>query len=302
VIYEYVPGTGYQWVPVSKNLEAGKGYWALFGNTTTAQATLTVQSAEGANLMTSEAAQTSGEAENTLTEAALSPIVDEAIARWTETLGSDSAMIAEQLPEVTFQIADLEDLTLGRAIEDTVLIDIDAAGHGWFVDETPNDDVEFGIEMGDREMLATADSEAYGQMDLLTAVMHELGHVLGLGHSDNQGLMAESLDAGVRRLPAEGDITALSLDRDGTLEQALNSAMNRDSSFVVRGEEIQDGSPNLVVMDVSQEPDEGYSLAANVTRTQESSWLGDFLLNAGESDDVDPNAEIRVVIPRDEDA
>jgi hypothetical protein len=184
-------------------------------------------------------------------------------------------------------------------IEDTVLIDIDAAGHGWFVDETPNDDMEFGVELGDGEKLATADSEAYGQMDLLTAVMHELGHVLGLSHSDNQGLMAESLDAGVRRLPGDSDITALSLEGNEALEQALNISLNSgDGSFVVKEAEIQDSS-YLVVMDVSQEADEGYSLAA-AAPMQQSSWLHEFVLNAGQTDDVDPNAEIRVVIPRDE--
>ena len=35
-------------------------------------------------------------------------------------------------------------------------------------------------------------------MDLLTVVMHELGHVLGYDHDDD-GVMAETLAAGVRR-------------------------------------------------------------------------------------------------------
>jgi hypothetical protein len=42
-------------------------------------------------------------------------------------------------------------------------------------------------------------------MDLLTAVMHELGHVLGYDHSE-AGLMRESLVPGVRRLWGDGDL------------------------------------------------------------------------------------------------
>jgi hypothetical protein len=224
VIYRFTQGFGYQRVPPSGHLEAGQGYWILIRDVVD-QATLTVQPAQpavGNNLMASEGPQApveAVEAESLLTSEALSPIVDAAIVRWTEALGSDEA-IAAALHEVIFQLTDFDDLTLGQAIEDTILIDSDAAGYGWFVDETPSDDVEFGIDRGDGELLATADSEAYGQMDLLTVVTHELGHELGLAHAGNQ-LMAESLDAGVRRLPATN-----SLSKDQSLLQLYVAKLN----------------------------------------------------------------------------
>jgi hypothetical protein len=85
---------------------------------------------------------------------------------------------------------------------DTIFIDADAAGYGWFVDETPEDDVEF----------ATADSEADGKMDLLTAVMHELGHVLGFedltSEVDAGDPMYHELTAGVRRTETNLAVTS----------------------------------------------------------------------------------------------
>ena len=40
-------------------------------------------------------------------------------------------------------------------------------------------------------------------MDLLTVLMHEVGHLLGRGH-ETDGLMAETLAAGTRRTPESG--------------------------------------------------------------------------------------------------
>ena len=80
------------------------------------------------------------------------------------------------------RVADLPGTTLGLAYPDLVLIDSDAAGHGWFVDSTPD----------------TSDDLDASSMDLLTAVAHELGHVLGLDDLDDDSLMDGQLSAGVR--------------------------------------------------------------------------------------------------------
>ena len=83
-----------------------------------------------------------------------------------------------------------------------MLIDPDAAGHGWFVDATPHLDEEFLMSAGNRHGLGLS-GEAARRIDLLTVIQHELGHLLGLEDLalDLDDLMAEALAAGIRRKP-----------------------------------------------------------------------------------------------------
>ena len=136
-----------------------------------------------------------------LTQDELQPIVDEAIARWNDVLDSETA--ATLLDSVRFEIADLPDALLGSASSTVVSLDTDAAGHGWFVDATPDDDAEFGRLVADTEYAASENSEAFGAIDLLTVVMHELGHMLGQAHTDAPDVMAEELATSTRRVPSQ---------------------------------------------------------------------------------------------------
>jgi hypothetical protein len=116
-----------------------------------------------------------------VSQAELDVIVAAAISQWeTTSLGS-----SRNLRGINVRVADLPGTYLGLAYPDLVLIDSDAAGHGWFVDSTPDTD----------------DDLDGASIDLLTAVAHELGHVLGLDDldADADSLMAGELAAGVRR-------------------------------------------------------------------------------------------------------
>lgn len=143
-----------------------------------------------------------GDAEtDPLTQQEMMPLVDAAMTRWMDAGLSDGQK--EILEGLNFFILDLHDDLLGLADSNTVIIDINAAGHGWFVDQTPLDDAEF-----------SAGAVAPGGMDLLTTIMHEMGHSVGIEeHSTNPGdLMFAYLDEGERRAPNASDVALIGQD------------------------------------------------------------------------------------------
>ena len=179
--------------------------WNANGNTpTTTAATVNVTLTAGATAPSAGVAQVPDNAQplmahgladqwlsfDLLGQAELDAIVDAAIQHWVDA-GADAGQIAA-MEATRFSVADLAGLDLGLATGNGVLIDDDGAGYGW----------SFG------------DGSA-GGMDLLTVVLHELGHIAGFGdHYSANGagdIMYGYLDAGVSRLPDltfghEGDL------------------------------------------------------------------------------------------------
>jgi RHS repeat-associated protein len=72
---------------------------------------------------------------------------------------------------------------LGRPTSGMILLDDDAAGRGWFVDSTPLDAREFEHQVDRLTSTASPDSLAAGRFDLLTVLMHELGHLNGFSET-----------------------------------------------------------------------------------------------------------------------
>jgi hypothetical protein len=130
------------------------------------------------------------------------------------------------------ELVDLPAARLGGVAGGRVSLDRNAAGWGWFVDPTPDLDEEFeppSPETGERR--ARPGGPADGRMDLLTALMHELGHARGEAHSDSShadSLMAPKLAVGVRRGPVPGR-PAPSLVQPGT-DPADSGTMAGDTS------------------------------------------------------------------------
>ena len=142
-----------------------------------------------------------------LTAPALARIAAEARSRWA-VAGLDAALV-DVLSRVQMEIMDLPDLDLTLTSANVIKIDPDAAGLGWFIDRTASNDREFR----NPGMHAARGSFAYGHVDLLTAIAHEFGHVLGLDDSGmpelGHGLMTESLGINVRRVPTTGEVDAV---------------------------------------------------------------------------------------------
>jgi len=140
----------------------------------------------------------------------LTAIVGEAIRRRTE----QEDLTAEQvsfLNSLTFAIADLEGTALAIQQGSLITFDIDAAGHGYFIDATPEQDEEY-----DADGNALSGSDAVSDIDLLTVAMHELGHALGFDHLTTGGerdYMSGILDPSQR----------LGLSSTDTLEEPANS-------------------------------------------------------------------------------
>ena len=79
--------------------------------------------------------------------------------------------------------------TTGSGQNAQLILDNNAAGHGWFVDATPADNVEFLPTSNPNEWVARPGSEAEGRIDLLTVLLHEYAH------RRFAELMTENLDA-----------------------------------------------------------------------------------------------------------
>ncbi len=139
-----------------------------------------------------------------ISEAELKLLVAAAIDRWAAN-GATPEQIAA-MKAVKISVADMMGLQIGGAGIGTIQIDEDAAGYGWFVDSTPGDDSEYA---GSGTRLIAASGPAAGRVDLLTVLVHELGHQIGLVddyHSgDGVDAMYGYMDVGERRLPAPGD-------------------------------------------------------------------------------------------------
>ena len=77
---------------------------------------------------------------------------------------------------------------------------------------TPMDDAEFASHVSGTRRYTDPTGAPAGRMDLLTAVMHEMGHALGLEDSyhehDRDALMYGFLTMGERRLPTQRDAVA----------------------------------------------------------------------------------------------
>ena len=107
---------------------------------------------------------------------------------------------ADWLRAVNITIDNLDGALLGEADSMGIVIDLDAAGHGWFVDLTPLSNEEY-LADSTGVLRALSSDMAAGRIDLLSVLTHELNHMLGSVHLPNAedgSLYAGELSAGTR--------------------------------------------------------------------------------------------------------
>jgi VCBS repeat-containing protein len=141
-----------------------------------------------------------------LNQSELDAAVQTAISRW-ESTGLTPEQVAI-LRGLKFDVATLSGIHLGEAAGCQIRLSTNGAGRGWFSDSSAQSDSSFANPASATRRCAAASSANVGRVDLLTAVMHEMGHAIGLADSylekDRENLMYGYLIPGERRLPARG--------------------------------------------------------------------------------------------------
>ena len=127
-------------------------------------------------------------------------ILQEALLIWSES--NLPANLASRLESISIRIIDLPEGVLGEANGFQIDLDSTAAGFGWFVDSTPSENGEF-LSTDDLISNAASGSAAEGRVDLLTVLVHEIGHVLGQDHDSGLAVIAKTLGSGERVLLAD---------------------------------------------------------------------------------------------------
>jgi hypothetical protein len=147
---------------------------------------------------------------------AVHSLATEAIGRLS-LVGFDDAQLAA-LKGIDIQLVDLPGWAVATTTGTGIVLDQDAAGRGWFIDESPTDDREFS---GEPSSLLADGGPAQDRIDLLSVLAHEFGHYLGLGHEPASAgapasdrpwpldvLMQEGIRPGARLIAANPDLAS----------------------------------------------------------------------------------------------
>ncbi len=112
-------------------------------------------------------------------------VVTEAWSLWQNALGTSTEpfnvsvtvapLPADELGETIVTSWD----ALGRPTAGIIVLSPDADGSGWYLDANPGQDNAFAQSPSATAAEAVPGTDAYGHFDLLTTVLHELGHVEG---------------------------------------------------------------------------------------------------------------------------
>jgi parallel beta-helix repeat protein len=139
-----------------------------------------------------------GPAVNLLTRDAADALEAQALARLQQD--GVSAAVVTRLAAVDVEVGGLVGGEVATADPQSgrVLLDASAAGHGWFVDPTPLQDEEFVAGAAGQPQTAVPGGPAEARVDLLTALVQEMGVAAGL----DGALLTSALAPGTRNVAA----------------------------------------------------------------------------------------------------
>jgi hypothetical protein len=134
------------------------------------------------------------------------------------------------------EISDLAGSAVGQTTGTAITLDTTAAGNGWFVDSTPSDNSEYLPTSNPNEWIAKAGTAAAGKMDMLSVLLHEYGHALGIDHSTNPNdFMSTTLSAGVRRLPSTAEMALMQQLAAQAKATLTNGSLNAADGWSTQG-------------------------------------------------------------------
>ena len=148
------------------------------------------------------------------------PISDRQAQKALETLLEASSVIWQDLGAKPAQLQHIQNLTVEFAdlpggglaevsSSNSIRLDRDAGGRGWFMDPTPHSSSEYNTRDPYTKARAADQGKASQHYDLLTTLLHEQAHILGQNHRDQpRNLMHGSLSIGVRKYPKKQHLFA----------------------------------------------------------------------------------------------
>jgi VCBS repeat-containing protein len=172
--------------------------------------------------------------------AALLPV---AISYWTN-LGVPSSVFKD----VTVSIADLEDRLVGSTDGSAITLDVTGADWGWYTG-APGAGAFDPVDGSSSNFTAKDSGPADGKMDLLTVLIHELGHVAGANDVlDASDCMYPYMAPGERRLPTSSDKAMVPASTQAMMQSATTPSVESGARASAQAAQMQTDGVRLLAL------------------------------------------------------